>query len=210
MEIEIMKTQVKHSERTIKVSSLLLGIVLTLVVVIVVENIARINRSFYTPYSYSSIETGRTGNAAVIANSTLESLAAYEASQANEVVVVEDWMSDLSTWAAAPSLTDNTVEMALPLEGWMSDLESWADFSTPTEELLTMESWMSDLSSWATGAEFEEPEIALEGWMMSLDTWAGAEAEEAPLAIESWMYNLDEWNRPLEVASTTKANVENQ
>jgi hypothetical protein len=197
-----MKTQVKHRERPIKVSSLLLGIVLTLVVVVVVENVARISRSFYTPYSYSSIESGRTSNAAVITNSTLETLAAYEASQAEEVLVVENWMSDLSSWSVASPLADNAVEAALPLEGWMSDLDFWANFSTTTEELIVVESWMSDLSTWNTGAELEEPAIALEEWMMSLDTWAGAEAEEAPLAIESWMHNLDEWTRPLEVAST--------
>ena len=89
----------------------------------------------------------------------------------SEVVIFENWMTDVNTWFVEVSGTDSEEE--LETEEWMFDVyeKSWHD--EMVEEELVVEEWMLNIDSISLRSWNDEESIEVESWMLDPASWLG-------------------------------------
>lgn len=124
------------------------------------------------PWITKTITSGSTVTLSVASSSTY-----YEAE-----ILVEQWMTDIDSWALVSSNTVLYAETEMAIESWMLNTDEWLVLSdvSPyltnniTEEPLQIENWMLNLDSWSitfNDVNFFEPQLTLESWMLNSSSW---------------------------------------
>ena len=91
-------------------------------------------------------------------------------------------------------------EEVLELENWMTDESFFAvdNMKTETENVLELEAWMTNDNYFIPSTvqyytETESP-LELEGWMLDEEYFKSVKGKEQPMALENWMIAENYWN----------------
>jgi hypothetical protein len=95
----------------------------------------------------------------------------YNSESAEEIEVLDSWMTDLSSWNTQKSFAFETdMEEEIILESWMihPDSEIWV---SDQEEELEIEDWMTTIADSFKADEESEENLTLEAWMLNPTKW---------------------------------------
>jgi hypothetical protein len=219
MEDRKMKTHAKHSDS--KLGYILFGLVITAFTVLITLNFLEQKRSTFNRSGFATLISKNlstpVSNPVTIAEPF--ELTELLVSAEEPVLVVDQWMTDLSTWntsatANAFSASAFTSE-EIAIENWMLSTSSWTSgyedglkmaATEVVEPAIEVENWMLNTTSWLEAGPWmttaSETETTVEDWMLDSSSFVTAAElaamdmvfEESEITIENWMLNVNGWN----------------
>ena len=121
----------------------------------------------------NTVNTNKKSNSVFNSNAAAF-MAAYLEAESEEVLELEDWMTNDSQFGMFITIEQEAEEL-LELEVWMTDENKFfnasLDLTEEEEEKLDLEDWMFNGNTFLVVPDPEEKPLTVEDWMLAENTW---------------------------------------